>query len=354
LKLRYYILRRLLLVIPTFLGLTLIVFILIHIEGNTNLIGSYINARAGNIAGQEAAVEKLLHLNEPLPVQYIYWLSALFHGDWGYTHTGIYNGPVSQAILVFYPNSLILALLSFILITAISIPLGVWSAVRRNSMGDQLTRVVSFVGYSVPIFWFGLLLILLFASNFVNSSLNILPISGTVSIELMAGQTWYSQGISYPTHLLLLDALIHGKFNIFENALAHLVLPVIALTYGTLAGVLRITRSSMLDTLSQDYVRTARAKGLSENSVVKVHARRNALIPVTTLLGFTIAALLGGVVLIETVFDYLGLGYWTTQAFLSNDLGGIMGATVIFGLTFMLANLVVDITYGFLDPRIRY
>lgn len=353
-KLRYYILRRLLFVIPTFIGLTLIVFVLIHIPGTNNLIGSYINPRAGNIAGQEAAVIKLLHLNEPLPVQYLYWIDALLHGNWGYTHTGIFNGPVTTAILLFYPNSLVLAILSFILVALISIPLGVWSAVRRNSMGDHLTRVASFVGYSIPIYWLGLLLIIVFASNNVSPSLNILPISGTVSITLVSGVSWYSEGISYPTHLLLLDALIHGRFDIFLNALEHLVLPVATLTYGTMAGILRVTRSSMQDTLSQDYVRTARAKGLPESAVVRVHARRNALIPVTTLLGFTIASLLGGVVLIETVFDYIGLGYWTTQAFLSNDLGGVMGATVIFGLTFIFANLVVDIIYGFLDPRIRY
>ncbi len=286
--------------------------------------------------------------------RYFYWVNALIHGNWGYTHTGIFNGPVTTAILLFYPNSLVLAILSFILLTAISIPLGVWSAVRRNSLGDHLTRVASFIGYSMPIYWLGLILIIIFASNNVNPALNIFPISGTVSIELVSSASWYVQGVSYPTHLLLLDALIHGRFDIFENAAAHLVLPVVTLTYGTLAGVLRVTRSSMQDTLSQDYVRTARAKGLSENVVVKVHARRNALIPVTTLLGFTVAALLGGVVLIETVFDYLGIGYWTTQAFLSNDLGGVMGATVIFGLTFVFANLVVDVVYGFLDPRIRY
>lgn len=353
-KLRYYILRRLLFVIPTLLGLTIIVFVLIHIQGTTNLIGSYINPRAGDIAGQEQAVIRLLHLNEPLPYQYLYWLWQILHGNWGYTHTGIYSGPVTNAIVLFYPNSLVLAIVSFVFVTAISIPLGVWSAVRRNSLGDHVTRVASFIGYSMPIYWLGLLLILVFASNDVNHALNILPISGTVGTTLIAGVSWYSGGISYPTHLLLLDALIHGRLDIFANALEHLVLPVATLTYGTLAGILRVTRSSMQDTLSQDYVRTARAKGLPESVVVKVHARRNALIPVTTLLGYTIASLLGGVVLIETVFNYIGLGYWTTQAFLANDLGGVMGATVIFGLTFVFANLVVDVAYGFLDPRIRY
>jgi len=206
----------------------------------------------------------------------------------------------------------------------------------------------------MPLYWLGLLLIIVFSTSNVCTCLNILPISGTVTVSLISGASWYNNGISYPTHVLVIDALIHGRFDVFADAIMHLILPVITLTYGVMASVLRVMRSSMQDTLDQDYIRTARAKGLDERTVINVHARRNALIPVLTLLGYTIAWMLGGVVLVEAVFNYLGIGYWTTQAMVEGDIGGIMGATVIFGLSYIFANLAVDIAYGFLDPRIRH
>jgi ABC-type dipeptide/oligopeptide/nickel transport system permease component len=346
-KLRYYIARRLLLLVPTLIGLTLIVFALTHVGGDQRLLGEYINPHSTiPVAVQEARLAKEFHFNDPLIVQYFYWLSAFLQGNWGYTRTSIYSGPVLGAIALFFPNTLVLATLASILTAVIGIPLGVWSAVRKDSVFDQSTRVISFIGYSVPLYWLALILIIIFAG--------FLPISGDVNVTLMSGLSWYSNGISYPTHILLIDALLHGRIDIFENAFLHLVLPVVTLTYGVMASVLRVMRSSMQDTLNQDFIRTARAKGLQENVVVNVHARRNALIPVFTLLGYTIASLLGGVVLVETVFNYLGIGYWTTQAFLAGDVGGIMGATVIFGLTFIIANLGTDLLYGYLDPRIRY
>ncbi len=354
-KLRYYIARRLLLLIPTLIGLTLIVFTLTHVGGNQRLIGEYINAHSKiPVSVQEQELAQRFHLNDPLIVQYFYWLAAFVQGNWGYTQTSIYDGTVLDAITLFFPNTLMLALLSSILTGIVAIPLGVWSAVRKDSLLDQATRAISFAGYSIPVYWLGLLLIILFASSNVCQCLNIFPISGTVNVTLIGSVDWYHGGISYPTHVLMIDSLIHGRVDIFEDALMHLILPVITLTYWVMASVLRVMRSSMQDTLNQDYIRTARAKGLSEKTVINVHARRNALIPVFTLLGYTTASLLGGVVLVEAVFNYLGIGYWTTQAILNGDVGGIMGATVIFGLAFIFANLVVDIAYGFLDPRIRY
>lgn len=354
-KLRYYVARRVLLLIPTLLGLTLIVFIISHVGGNQRLIGAYINVHSSvPVAVQEQQLMERFHLNDPLVVQYFYWLAAFLQGNWGYTQTSIYSGTVLQAINLFFPNTLVLSILASILTGLIGIPLGVWSAVRKDSVLDQATRAISFAGYSIPLYWLGLLLILTFSTSNVCSCLNIFPISGTVGVSLISGVDWYSSGISYPTHVLLIDSLIHGRPDIFEDALLHLVLPVVTLTYGTMASVLRVMRSSMQDTLNQDYVRTARAKGLDEKTVINVHVRRNALIPVCTLLGYTIASLLGGVVLVEAVFDYLGIGYWTTQAMLNGDVGGIMGATVIFGLAFIFANLAVDVAYGFLDPRIRH
>jgi ABC-type dipeptide/oligopeptide/nickel transport system permease component len=355
LKLRYYIIRRILLLVPTLFGLTLIVFALTHAGGNQRLLGEYINTHSSvPVAVQEAQLSQRFHFGDPLIVQYFYWLSAFVQGDWGYTQTAIYDGTVISAITLFFPATLVLAVFSSILTGIIGIPLGVWSAVRKDSVLDQATRVASFAGYSIPIYWLGLILIIVFASNTVSPLLNIFPISGTVNPSLAGSLSWYSNGVSYPTHIMMIDALLHGRLDVFVDAVMHLVLPVVTLTYGILAGVLRVMRSSMQDTLNQDYIRTARAKGLPENIVVNVHARRNALIPVFTILGYLIASLLGGVVLIEAVFNYVGIGYWTTQALLSGDVGGIMGATVIFGLAFVFANLVVDILYGFLDPRIRY
>jgi ABC-type dipeptide/oligopeptide/nickel transport system permease component len=346
-KLRYYIARRLILVVPTLIGLTLIVFALTHVGGNSRLISEYINPHSAvPIATQEAVLTQKFHLNDPLIVQYFYWLSAFFQGNWGYTNTPIYDGTVTGAISLFFPNTLVLAVIATALVGLLGIPLGVWSAVRKDSLFDQSTRVVSFIGYSVPLYWLALILIIAFA--------RVLPASGNVSVTLVGGLSWYSNGVSYPTHILLIDSLLHGRINIFENAFLHLILPVITLTYGFMASILRVMRSSMQDTLGQDFVRTARAKGLPEGVVINVHARRNALVPVFTLLGYTIASLLGGVVLVETVFNYLGIGYWTTQALLAGDVGGIMGAVVVFGLTFIVANLAVDILYGYLDPRIRY
>jgi ABC-type dipeptide/oligopeptide/nickel transport system permease component len=344
----------LLFVLPTFVGLTLIVFALIHVGGNQHLLGEYVNIHSTvPVAVQEAQLAQTFHLNEPLIVQYGYWLGEFLQGNWGYTHTPVYSGTVLSAIDLFFPNTLMLAIPSVILTALIGIPLGVWSAVGKDSISDQATRVVSFVGYSIPIYWLGLILIIVFGSSAVCTCLNIFPISGTVSVTLVAGLSWYSNGVSSPTNVLLIDSLLHARFDIFLNALMHLILPVLTLTYATMASVLRVTRSSMQDTLNQDYVRTARAKGLSEKMVIN-QARRNALIPVFTLLGAVIASLLGGVVLVEEVFGYLGIGYWTTQAILNGDVGGIMGATVVFGLAFIFANLMVDIIYGFLDPRIRY
>jgi len=354
-KLRYYIARRILLLIPTLLGLTLIVFVISHVGGSQRIIGEYINIHSKvPVAVQEQQLAQRFHLNDPLIVQYFYWLAAFVQGNWGYTQTSIYSGTVLDAIALFFPNTLVLSVLASILTALIGIPLGVWSAVRKDSVLDQTTRVLSFVGYSMPLYWLGLVLVIVFSTSNVCSCLNIFPISGTASLSLVSGVDWYINGISYPTHILIIDSLIHGRPDIFGDAVMHLVLPVVTLTYGVMASVLRVMRSSMQDTLSQDYIKTARAKGLEENTVINVHARRNALIPVFTLLGYTIASLLGGVVLVEAVFNYLGIGYWTTQAMLNGDVGGIMGATVIFGLAFIFANLGVDIAYGFLDPRIRH
>nr|WP_230955561.1 ABC transporter permease [Sulfolobus acidocaldarius] len=176
----------------------------------------------------------------------------------------------------------------------------------------------------------------------------------SLSPTLASNLSWYVNGVSYPTHIVIIDALIHGNLTAFANAILHAILPALTLALSTIAGIMRILRASMLEVLDQDYVRLARAKGVPEKVVINLHARRNALIPVLTLYGYTVASLLGGAVVIEDIFSYPGMGYWTTQALLNNDVGGIMASTLIFGIVFVIASLLLDIIYALIDPRIRY
>jgi peptide/nickel transport system permease protein len=201
----------------------------------------------------------------------------------------------------------------------------------------------------MPVYLIGVVLIIL-----VGVYLKILPFSGVVNPVLVSTLPWYVNGISYPTHIILIDAIIHGAWGVAWDAFLHLILPSVTLALAIVANMIRILRSSMLEVLDQDYIRLARSKGLPEQSVINLHARKNALLPVVTLFGYTVAGLLGGVVVVETIFDYTGIGYWTTQALLVSDVGGIMAAALLFGLTLVFANLIVDLVYAFIDPRIRY
>jgi peptide/nickel transport system permease protein len=297
-------------------------------------------------------VQKLtneLHLNQPIYVQYFYWLYQLLQGNWGITNTPIFSGQVTTAIALFFPNTIVLSVVASILIWVIGVPLGVYSAVNRDSAGDHTLRVGSFTLYAMPIYLIGVVLIIL-----VGVYLKILPFSGVVTQVLVANQSWYVNGISYPTHIIIIDALLHGAWAVAWNAFLHLILPSVTLALAVVASMIRILRSSMLEVLDQDYIRLARSKGTPERSVINLHARKNALLPVVTLFGATVAGLLGGVVVVETIFDYTGIGYWTTQALLASDVGGIMAAALLFGLVLVFANLIVDLVYAFIDPRIRY
>ncbi len=356
-KMTTYLIRRILILIPTLIGLTIIVFLLTRAGGINMIISPYLNPR---LSAQQQALEKAqlikqFHLNDPIWVQYFYYIYALLQGNWGLTKTDIFTGPVTTAIALFMPNTIQLAIVAYIIAMIIAIPAGTASAVRKNSFFDQLTRFIAFVGISLPVFWLAEILIELFATPTVSPSLDILPISGTVDPNLLQGVNWInpSLGISYPTHILMIDALIHGNILIFISAIRHVILPAATLAFTSIAGIMRYMRASMMETLNQDYVRTARAKGVPEKIVIKKHARRNALIPVVTVSGLLFAGLLGGVVVIEEIFNYPGMGYWTYWAMYSMDAGGIMGSTIVFGLILVTANLVVDILYALIDPRIR-
>ncbi|HMK94918.1 MAG TPA: ABC transporter permease [Candidatus Limnocylindrales bacterium] len=350
-RLWVYVIRRLLLLIPTLIGLTFIVFILSHVSGTNIILSEYINPRLTG-AARTLLIQKLtseFHLNQPIYVQYFYWLYQILQGNWGVTNTPIFSGSVTTAITLFFPNTIMIALVASILIWVIGVPLGVYSAVNRDSPGDHALRIGSFTLYAMPIYLIGVVLIIL-----VGVYLKILPFSGVVNPVLVSALPWYVNGISYPTHIILIDAIIHGAWGVAWDAFLHLILPSVTLALAIIASMIRILRSSMLEVLDQDYIRLARSKGTPEQSVINLHARKNALLPVITLFGYTVAGLLGGVVVVETIFDFPGIGYWTTQALLVSDVGGIMASALLFGLVLVFANLIVDLIYAFVDPRIRY
>ncbi len=349
------VLKRILLGAITLIGLTVITFILSHAGGPTFAVSTYINPRSPIPTYEQIKIlEKRFHLNEPLYIQYFYYVQGLLTGQWGYTNTPVFNGPVTTAISYFLPNTIELSVLAIAIIIIAGIKLGVFSASRQDGVADNAIRVLSFMGIALPAFWLGLLLQETFASGTVSPSLNLLPLDGNVSHTLVTNLSWYREGISYPTHFLFIDALIHGDFAVAASNFLHLILPALTIALASLAIIIRMTRSSTIDSLHQDYIKTVRMKGIPERKVIRYHARRNAMIPTATVLGILFANLLAGVVLVEYVFDYPGIGQWIVQAFLADNIAGIMGANLMFGIILITSNLVVDIIYLFIDPRIKY
>ncbi len=349
------VLKRILLGVMTLIGLTVITFILSHAGGPTLAVSTYINPRSPIPTSEQIKVlEQRFHLNDPLYVQYFYYVSGLLSGQWGYTNTPVFNGPVTTAIAYFLPNTIELSVLAMLIIVFVGIRLGVFSASRQNGIADNMIRVISFVGIALPAFWLGLLMQETFASGTVSNWLNLLPLDGNVNTPLVAHLSWYQQGISYPTHFLFIDALIHGDLAVAASNLIHIILPAVTIALTSLAIIIRMTRSSTIDSLHQDYIKTVRMKGIPERKVIRYHAQRNAMIPTATVLGILFANLLAGVVLVEYVFDYPGIGQWIVQAFLADNIAGIMGANLVFGTILITSNLAVDVIYLFIDPRIKY
>ncbi len=332
-----YIARRLLNLIPVLLGITLLVFVFLHlIPGDPAVV------MAGERAtpDQVAALREQLGLNKPLPLQYLVFLGNLLRFNFG---TSIITGvPIAEEIRIRWPATFELSVAAMLVAVILGIPAGVLAAVRKNSAVDNLTMSGSLLGVSLPVYWLGLLLVYLFAVN-----LHWLPPSGRLSID--AGFNFKSI-----TGFYVLDALLQGNLRVLKDVLAHLVLP--ALTLGTipLAILARITRSAMLEVLSQDYIRTARAKGLLERWVIFKHALKNALLPVVTIIGLQFGTLLGGAILTETIFSWPGIGSWIYEGILSRDYPVVQGGVVFVAITFVLINLLVDLSYAFLDPRIQY
>jgi peptide/nickel transport system permease protein len=330
-----FILRRLLGTIPVLVGLSIVLFVFVHL-----LPGNPARSILGEHATPEAVAQLTedLGLNRPLWEQYLLYIKQLAHGDLG--TSVINNQPVLSEFMTRFPATVELALASLLFATLLGIPLGKLAARRPHSWVDGGVTVVSLLGVSVPIFVLGLTLQYIFGVK-----LGILPTSGQLDARLSVPRS---------TNFVLIDTLLAGDWSAFLDALRHLVLPAVALGFIPMAMIARITRASVLDVTHEDYVRTARAKGLSKRRVNNRHIMRNAWLPVTTVIGLQVGSLLAGAVVTETVFSWNGVGSWVVGAIGNRDYFVIQSSILIFGLIFVLVNLTVDIAYAFLNPRIRY
>ncbi len=349
-----YIIRRLLLVPVLLFGVTVIIFSLLQFLDPVARSALYVRDFPRNDK-QIAAIIKHYGLDQPIYVQYWTWLTGkvdpltgereggIIFGDFGYSRTA--TQPVVDIIKARFPNTLDLTIWAVFPVLSVGIWLGVKAAVHQNGWIDQAARIFSIIGTSFPVFAFGLLVLMIFYAK-----LQWFPpgkMSDWVSLEINAGEF-----IRY-TKLLTIDAILNWRWDIFWDAIKHMLLPILTLSYISWATFVRVTRSSMLETLRMEYVVTARAKGLKEKDVIKHHAQPNAMIPVATLAGFQVIGLLGGVVITETVFNYPGIGEAAANAAQNLDVVTVLGFAIFNGLILILANLVVDVMYGIIDPRVR-
>jgi len=346
-----YLIRRLISVLPTLIGVTFVIFMFQRL-----IPGDPAVAMLGEHASTEnvARIREQLGLNRPMFLdrdaleegslskffdsQYIRYLGRLLRLDLGNSiHRRI---PVAETLAIRFPATVELALLSMVIAIAVGVPVGIISASRRGSVLDSVTMIGSLVGVSMPIFWLGLMEIMLFGVF-----LNWLPTGGRLGtgIEVKA-----------ITHLVLVDSLLTGNFEALGDAIKHILMPTIALATIPMAIIARMTRSSILDVLQEDYIRTARAKGLAERVVLFRHALKNAFLPVITIIGLQTGILMGGAVLTETIFSWPGIGKWIYDAILGRDYPIVQGGTLLIAVIFVFFNLLVDLSYAYLDPRIHY
>jgi dipeptide transport system permease protein len=330
-----FIARRLGLLLPTFFGVTLLTFALIRlIPGDP--VEVMMGERRVDPEMHAQAMERL-GLNKPLPEQYLDYIGKLAHGDLGEslrTREGVWN-----EFLTLFPATLELSIAALIFAGTLGVLAGVIAALKRGSLFDHGVMGISLAGYSMPIFWWGLLLIMFFSVG-----LGWTPVSGRIDLLY---------DIEPVTGFMLIDTLLSEEEGAFVDALRHLILPAIVLGTIPLAVIARMTRSAMLEVLREDYVRTARAKGLSPARVVFVHGLRNALIPVLTVFGLQVGTLLAGAVLTETIFSWPGIGNYIYSSLFAADMNAVLGGTLLVGVVFVLLNMLSDVLYRVLDPRSR-
>ena len=336
-----YCLRRLAFLPVVMFGVTALLFCCLQYLSPEMRASLYIKDPR-QLAQLDAVIEKY-GLRKPVYVQYAIWLKQVAHGDLGYSETA--KMPVAEAITAFLPATFELTVMTFFPILIIGVLFGVLSAVYRDRMLDHITRFVAITGYSLPSFVLGLLLLMVFYGR-----LHWFPPGRfTLDTDMMV----HADAFRHWTGLLTLDCALNGRWAAAIDVAGHMVLPSMTLLYIEVALLLRITRSSMLEELTKDYVRTARAKGLPESVVIRKHALANALIPVVTLSSLLFIGLLSGVVVTETVFDFPGIGRWGVQAAQQLDVPGVLGSTMLAAFLFVMANLISDILYAVVDPRIR-
>ena len=331
-----FILRRLALILPTVFGLTVVAFGLVRL-----IPGDPVRIMAGIHGVSPERHAELMHqygFDQPMWRQYLGFMDGLLHGDLGtslVTRSSVLGDFFSR-----FPATVELALVALLLALLIGLPAGMVAAVKRGSLFDHAVMGTALTGYSMPIFWWGLLLIVFFSGY-----LGWTPVSGRID-------AWFF--IQPITGFLLIDTLLQGETQAFWSAVRHLILPSVALATIPLAVIARQTRSAMLEVLGQDYVRTARAKGLAPWRVVGLHALRNALVPVITVTGLQVGLLFAGAILTETIFSWPGVGKWLVEAVYRRDYPSVQGGVLLVALMVMLVNLTVDLLYGFIDPRIRH
>lgn len=330
-----YIGKRLIQLIPVLFGVSLIVFFLMRVCAPDP---------ASIVLGQHATQESMEAwrdangLNDPIIVQYLDFIKGALHGDLGTSY--FTKSPVTEEIMARFPATVELALVAIVLASVFGVIIGMVSAVHKNSIFDNGGMLLSLVGVSIPIFWLGILLIIFFSGT-----LHWLPSTGRIDPALRPDTV---------TGFMIIDSILAGDMAALLDALRHMVLPAVTLSLYSMAIIARMTRSSMLDTLSQDYIRTAKAKGISTGKVNRKHALRNAMLPVVTVIGLQLGSLLGGAVLTESVYSWPGLGNYTVQCIMKSDFPVVQGVVLLIAVIFVLMNLLVDVLYAFLDPRIKY
>jgi dipeptide transport system permease protein len=331
-----FFLGRLAVLIPTFIGVSIIAFSFIRL-----LPGDPVALLSGERVmspERHAEISHQLGYDRPIVIQYLDYLWGILHGDFGTSITT--KDSVLSQFLELFPATLELSLCAILFAIVLGIPAGVFAAIKRGSWFDQAIMGTALIGFSMPIFWWGLLLIILFSGI-----LQWTPVSGRISLMFFFPSV---------TGFMLIDSLLSGQEGAFKSAASHLILPTIVLGTIPLAVIARQTRSAMLEVLSEDYVRTARAKGLSAFRVVGMHALRNAMIPVVTTIGLQVGVMLAGAILTESIFSWPGIGKWMVDSVFKRDYPVIQGGLLIIAGIIMLVNLLVDLLYGLINPRIRH
>ena len=331
-----FVLRRLALLVFVLLGVSLLTFFISHVVPGDP---ARLAAGAHATGKQVEALRQKLGLDRPLPDQYLRYMGGLLRGDLGYALSS--RRPVLEDLKDYFPATVELTVAALLICLVVGIPLGVLSAVHKGGLVDHVGRVICIGGVALPLFWLALLFQLIFYRW-----LGLVPAGGRLDPGLSSPPTI--------TGLYILDSLLTANWPVLRSSLWHIVMPAITLAFASLAWVARVTRISMLETLGQDYIRTARGKGLTERGVVYRHALRNALIPTVTLVGLQTGALLAGAFLVEIIYSWPGIGFYTVNAIMAMDFNAIISTTLLVAVVYTVTNLVVDILYVALDPRISY